>query len=296
MLMQGKPMIRVLKSNPYQNLHEFFDLNGVRPQIFETTANKAIALEGRMGTRFQLPAFAFEDATGQVIRQGTIKLFVKEVFSKAEMVLTGKFSTAEDQMMVSGGMMYIRATQGEQELQLCRTIEVMVPTVYQPPSPLPMRLFGESQATSRSVLLKQAFDWKELSKKNIRIKKKAERSYYYFKTKRLGWLSCNHPLKLNRKLSMLSAKYHCKYGSMDQQIAFLLFENHNTVVRMYPQGQSFTSFNIPVGEPAQMIVLGLKQEQLFWGQLPIGHTLNSVYLVHLDAVDEQTVLNGLAKL
>lgn len=291
MLMQQNPVIRLLKSNPYQNLHEFFEQNGVRPQIFNLDAHKEQSIHGRLGTRFHIPAFAFKNEKGQTVK-GKVQLFIKEVFTKSEMVLANKFSTTEDRLMNSNGQIFISTKLDDQELILDRAIQIELPVQRKLNNTTAIKLFSESEATARSVNLEHAFDWKAQTKKSLNIIKDVAEKFFSFSIDHLGWYSCNNMLEKKGR-SMFSIKYTSTYGALDQKVAFLVLKDWNTVVRMYPKGQGFTSFNIPKNISAEIIILGIKQEQLFMGNLTIPNISNSIYLVQIEPVNEEKVMNTL---
>lgn len=288
MLMQQNPVIRLLKSNPYQNLDEFFELNGVRPQIFNFYTHKEQFIHGRLGTRFHIPAFAFKNEKGQTIK-GEVQLFIKEVFSKSEMILANKFSTTEDRLMNSNGQIFISAKLEDQLLVLDRAIQIELPLQRKLNNATVVRLFSESEATTRAFNLEHAFDWKPQNNKSISVISDIAERFFSFSIHHLGWFSCNNMLEKKGR-SMLSIKYSSNYGVLDHKAAFLVLKDWNTVVRMYPKGQGFTSFNIPKDIAAEIIILGIKQEQLFMGNLAVPNISNSIYLVPIEAVNEEKVM------
>ncbi len=70
------------------------------------------------GTSVSIPANAFCYADGTAAQDGEIQINIKEVFSYVDMVDNFLFTQTSDQMLETGGMIYIEAMQDDQILQL----------------------------------------------------------------------------------------------------------------------------------------------------------------------------------
>ena len=288
-------MMRLLQSNPYSSLKEFFDQNGVRPQIVDLDSSKAYSIKGRKGSIFYISNNAFLDSEGN-LPKGKIEFYFKEIFNRSEMVLSNKFSTSADQFMESLAQIYIQASYNGELLKLREPIHIQLPHLELAKGQNNPRLFQASKATSKAFSFDQAFDWQRVPKRGISLKKEGKERFYSFQVERMNWYACNVQPSKKQKQDMLSIKYHCKWGGLEQGVAFLFFQKHNAVARMYPQGQSFTSFNIPHSESVYAIIIGVKEEQLFWGELFIPKISNMTHILEVKPKNEAHVLQRLASL
>jgi hypothetical protein len=61
---------------------------------------------------------------------------------------------------------------------------------------------------------------------------------------------------------MVSVRTTCREGELDDQIALIAFRDLRAVARMYPAGNKFTLFNVPVRLPVRLLAIGLRGGQL----------------------------------
>merc|ERR1719173_11887 len=103
-----------------------------RTQVFSVNANKHIFIVGAHGTRLTCGANNFEYERGGVVK-GEIQIEMIEVFNQADMILLDKATSGvtEDgtaiDALISGGEIFVRATQGDAEVNLIKPMRVKVP-------------------------------------------------------------------------------------------------------------------------------------------------------------------------
>lgn len=96
---------------------DFWANHQVPAQSFSGNAGTGFIITGSKGTKLNFPANAFVDASGNVIN-GNVTVTLKEVLSKKDVLLSGVFTEASGELLVSGGEIEVKARQGNNELQV----------------------------------------------------------------------------------------------------------------------------------------------------------------------------------
>jgi hypothetical protein len=97
-------------------------------QSFTINAGEDALVKGKGGTQLFIPKNMFEDLSGNPV-SGEIKIELKEVLTRADMVLSNLFTTHKNEALESGGMVYIDVKQGDMKLRIRedKAIEIAVP-------------------------------------------------------------------------------------------------------------------------------------------------------------------------
>ena len=102
-------------------------------QVFTINNDTKTTIEGKDGTKLEIPANAFVDAFGNPV-QGTVEITLKEAVTTEDIVLGGMYTMTEDgAILESKGMINVTASQGNTELELNSKskIKVELPTTYE---------------------------------------------------------------------------------------------------------------------------------------------------------------------
>lgn len=89
--------------------------NGSKQVTMNTTSG--ISFYGNSGTRYQFPAQCFVDAAGQVV-SGNVNISVVEYVRKSDMIFSGVLPISNGEPLVSGGEIYVNATQNGRQLYM----------------------------------------------------------------------------------------------------------------------------------------------------------------------------------
>ena len=292
---QATQALRLQPVHSYNSFAEFFSANGVNTQIHTIDPSRHTVLVGQKGTRFTIFPYSMIDASG-TIQKDPIDFHFKEVFTKSEMVLSNKVTTSEDRLLESSGQIWVQAFKNGTPLQLKTSIGVQLPVRNNLANPLGSRLFCGSLAITRTFSENTAFDWRLSTSKAPSITKLFQQKYFEFKIDSFNWYNCDAFYAKRAKKTMVSIQIKQGFSTFDELVAFLLFRNSNAVTRMYANGQRFTSFNIPAKKAANVLVMGLKNGQLFSSinaLNKIGSQLLSVSLVPTSTLGLKEVLNAL---
>jgi len=89
-------------------------------QPFPIYNDRDTVIETKAGIVFAIPAGSFLDANGKKVK-GAIQLDIREAMDAAAIIQSGLSTTSGDQLLETGGMFYINASQGDQPLQIDST-------------------------------------------------------------------------------------------------------------------------------------------------------------------------------
>lgn len=118
-------MVYQKKEAPYSNLSNHFDLTSFDIPYPERNTN----IKAPYGTIIEIEgsSFIYKNTKETVSKPITIKL--KEFYKKSEFIeYKLSTSTTDDKMLESGGMIYLEAWEGNQELELAKEITIKFPT------------------------------------------------------------------------------------------------------------------------------------------------------------------------
>lgn len=285
--------VRTLDGALFRSLEEFLVNRGAQRQYYTLDPNQKTTIEGLRGTRIHFPARALADGHGQLVKN-VVQVELIELFTPAEMVLANRHSTAEDQLLESGGQVAIFAYQAGKPLYLQQSIAVEVPVWRKPQNPLALSLFEQSISTMRTFSAASLSDWKRMEHQLIKTSKTKDGKYNLFTIDRFNWYQCSYQLprpKL-RKKGMVSV-YPLGVRSLDDQLGFLIFSKINTVARMYWSGSHFTALNIPAQFSAEVVLLGLKNGRLFLGRNRFRKASDKTSRVHLHPCSQMDIIDAL---
>lgn len=276
-------------SVPTRNLDKFFAEHRAAGQDFTIDPTRRTTLVGSQGTRLTIAPNAFLDSSGWPVR-GQVILSLREVFSRLDMVLSGLTNTSEDRILESAGQLLLKAHGEEDQLSLAIPIAIDLPLQSGLDNPLASQLFsgGVSQTSSFGSGLR--FDWKSVKTKNIQLKTLGDRKYLHFLIDELNWWNCTSFFHRRRSRIMMSLRWSAAGQPVEDLAAFLVFQDFNAVVRMYPSRHGFSSWNIPKEVTARVILLGYSGEQLLMGKSPWAPTSSQPIHVELENTSKDAVL------
>ncbi|MCB9223378.1 MAG: hypothetical protein R2780_11665 [Crocinitomicaceae bacterium] len=102
-------------------------------QVFKIDPNQQNVVKGKNGTMVIIPENAFEDKEGNIINS-KVTISLKEAITLEDIVFGGLHTmTSDNQVLMSKGMIEIRATKGRHQLGLRdnKSLTVVIPTKYE---------------------------------------------------------------------------------------------------------------------------------------------------------------------
>lgn len=289
----SNPVVRTLSGSPYRSFNEFFAKNKVSFQSFLINPARRTTIISEGGTRFTFFPFSLCDVFGNPVQE-EVEIRLLEVFTRSEMLRSARVTTSQDRLLETAGQLYIQASQNLLSVELRQAVKVEMPVNEDLRNPLAMRLYAGSTSTTRPYSSEKGFDWEPLTDKSLKIKKINGRKYFSFELDRFHWFSCNHLFARRANRTMVSTRMIFPGRELDDQAAFLVFRDVNAVARLYPAGNKFTIFNVPVNMPASILTLGLERGQLFFGMSAIEKISSQLVNVEMHPVTEAVLLERLS--
>lgn len=278
----------------FQSLEAFLASKGPQKQYFRIDPTRENLITGNRGTRLHIPPFALVSSTAQYAK-GPVDIELVELFQASEMILANRPSTSEDRLLEMGGQLAVFAHQQGGLLTLDRPLEVELPVCSQTHNPLAMQLFEHSKPTMRAFSAQTNFDWRLVRGAKVGLQRLNGVKYHVFSIDAFNWYHCSHFLPSKKRKVMVSV-YPVGVRALDEQLAFLAFRDINTVARMYWSGSHFSALNIPAHSSAEVIVLGLKQGQLFLGRNRFRKAKQKTLNVHLRHCSQMDIIDALQDL
>lgn len=295
MTTRSDSVAKALRHRPPSMLASFLAGKEIKTFIQTIDADRLTTIVSSNGVRFTFSPFCFSDLSGRQI-YGEVQIHLREVFGKSQMVLANLGATSENRLLESAGQFHLQATQNGKPLELTQPINVYMPVIPSLSNKVAVKLFSGSFSTMLGFNDDNIFDWRLVDDRPLPFRKVVDKKYFHFEINEFNWYGCHYfyPKKTTR--TMVGARAVSAIDAFDDQAAFLVFDNIPSVVRMYDNGNGFTALNIPVNLPAKVILLALKDEQLYFGTHAMVLTQSQKVHVELEPVSEELLLQKLRQL
>lgn len=263
---------------------EFKARYSVPTQKFSGTAGTAFSITGQKGIKIDFPSNAFLDSEGNPVT-GNISLTLKEVLSKKDIVLSGKMTESNGQLLVSGGEFEILASKDGQKLKLNPEASVIT-RVPQTLSADPMDLFVFAPGIAGDST------WAQVQKRVIEVE-----DFYQFTLPAFGWINCDYFYSDARPKTTITVSpvYSGSVPSIKSQSVYMIFEDMNTVAGLpfnldINKHQSYLN-SMPIGLTAKLAIISVDtSDRIYFGETTITvsadlHTNIPVSLASQDVLD-----------
>ncbi|WP_417602206.1 hypothetical protein [Owenweeksia hongkongensis] len=232
-------------SNSIAQIEGFLANNAPIKQTFQLNAASYNTVRGAEGTSINIPYNAFVDANGNPV-SGNFTFELQEIFSPADMIFTGKMTSSGGRTLVSGGEMYINATQGGADLQLApgKSLDISVPSCNYDSE---MDLFvGNGQDGDD-------FDWVPETNSVVYQCQDSlnpcQTNYCFNITDLFNWINCDYFFNDPRPLTEVEIQVPAGYDQQNTQV-YAYIPSINSITRTSFQNGSFWitgGYKMPVG-------------------------------------------------
>lgn len=243
------------------SLAEFNSRFSVATQKFNGTAGAAFSITGAKGMKFDFPANAFLDASGNPIT-GNVVISLKEVLSKRDIVLSGKVTQSNGHLLITGGEFQILASQNGQALKLnpAVAVDVKVPTTLNT-DPMDLFVWGPTAAADSTWVLDQ------------KARVASSTNFYQFNLPSFGWINCDYFYNNPNPKTTITASpvYAGAAPSIKDQRAYMVFDDIKSVAGLPFQlsinkHQSYLN-SMPIGLKGKLIILSTDvNDVIYFGQ------------------------------
>ncbi len=121
---EQQPQLATQNSRPL--ISDFYKKYGVKSQFFVIDANMESSVTGEKGTEVLFPAKCFTNSLGDTVT-GSIQIELREILSRADMVLSNATTMSNDLPLVSAGEVLILPMQGNEKLNYAKPIKISIP-------------------------------------------------------------------------------------------------------------------------------------------------------------------------
>lgn len=242
-------------------LAEFNNKFAVPAQKFNGTGGAAFSITGAKGMKFDFPANSFIDASGNPV-SGNVVVSLKEVLSKRDIVLSGKVTQSNGQLLISGGEFQILASQNGQALKLnpAVAVAVKVPTTFNT-DPMDLFVWAPTAASDSTWILDQ------------KSRVSSSTDFYQFNLPNFGWINCDYFYNNPNPKTTITASpiYVGASPSIKDQRAYMVFDDIKSVaglpfVLAINKHQSYLN-SMPVGLKGKLIILSTDvNDVIYFGQ------------------------------
>jgi len=262
-----------------QAMADFRKEHGPAFENFTVDAAAGAVLTSSSGTTYTIPAGAFQTKAGAAVT-GSVTVSVKEVNSAADMILSDKPTLTRDgKMLISYGEFFIKAAQGNQDLQLKKDSGIKVAVRAKPNGQEIPMWSGDSTTTttlsgynhlnvavtlSIQTPVRSGILWDQLSTNGYAFFNGSNGTLNFTIDSLVQWRNCDAIVSNSDPRTTVLGYFASHYNSATQQdymgdqptILYFKPHNQNTLIKLYdvilnaPAGyQGFYSYqnSMPIG-------------------------------------------------
>ncbi len=241
-------------------IDRFFKNNQKTSQIFVINAQKQNTLKGNDGTVIKIAPNSFVTKDGEIVK-GDVEFELKEVYDRSSMVTSNAHTVCNDVPLVSGGEMYMGATQGDQPLMLASNTPIAVEMPAN--SKEPMQLFyGKPD--------RNTVNWNLANNNSVSpvLNSNSSTGYSYnFSSNSMNWLNCDRFIRSDKPSTKVNVRVSVQYDTTNTAI-FMVFTGQNTVTKfdhftkldrlaedLNPSVFDTRWYSVPVGSDVTIVAL-----------------------------------------
>lgn len=245
---------------------EFFKKIAPPMQIFTISAGQNQVVTGEKGTKIYFFYNSLKKKDGTILTSGDVKVVLQEMLTGPEMILANKTTTSNGKLLVSGGQIYIKAYQGNDELLInpAANPEVDIPAN----TPDNMSLFKGNLKENDFLKGDTVINWVADSTP-VRRGQDSFRVAFNFPLDSFRYINCDY--FYNQSAPLTDIKVTIPSGFADTSVAlFVYFPSINSVARAHTFNsitQSFSlgdSYKVPVGLNVKFLFVGKKGSQFYY--------------------------------
>jgi len=289
------PRVHTYSGSPYRTLEEFFLKHRPAEQIFKLNAARCTTIVGQKGTRLTFPANALSTTTGQLI-EGNVQVRLTEVTNPLEGLLAARPTSSEDRVVDAVRQIQLTIFKDGSPLQLRAPVSVEIPMREDIRHPINVQLFTRSIPTVRAVRSNVFFDWRELKKAHVKVRKVGEKRYCEFEIKRCSWYQCGHLYARRSSKVMVTAKIIASTKAFESSEAFLWLDGSHVLTKLYSNLRQFSGLNIPAAASGHIIAFGMSEGQLHFGTARLKKAADKLLHIYMEPMPEAKIIEAIAHL
>ena len=264
------------KGDRYASFFDLIEQNKVKPYEVKIDPRENNEFEGPAGTVVRIPGDALVDQSGSPVT-GPVSVFLREFYSRMDIVLSGINTNTNNQMLVTGGAIELKASRNGQPLQLADGAGIVAafPTAntanqtngYEDK----MQLFASEDDPE---VPGTPFTWQLANDIPARIDSNAGSTPgFILNNLQLGWSNCDalYTIPASERTQFevnLSKAADGPLTGGPESSVYLLVKDLSTVINLYTRnGPAYTTYvgSVPMGLEATLVAISVINDQLYFG-------------------------------
>lgn len=256
-------------------------------QNFEGKSNQEIVITGKEGTKITIPKNSLMKTNGKYA-VGKIKIELKEFYKKSDMVLANLHTMSDKQMLESGGMVFISATNNGEELQLKKNSKMTIEfasknnksdmqVFYGHPKGKEIdwstnskdenveiqsesyMMFVTTNSITFDTISSRFSEKRNFKRDSANAKKISTLDKTVLESGKLGWINCDRFYKEGNKTQLI-VNTDLKYKPEIR----LIFKDINAVMSGYlDKDKKFVFGDIPIGRKATLVAFSIVEDETY---------------------------------
>ncbi|UPT71800.1 MAG: OmpA family protein [Flavobacterium sp. JAD_PAG50586_2] len=259
-------------------------------QNFEGKSHQDIEITGKEGTKIKIPKNSLLKANGKYV-VGKIKVELKEFYKKSDMVLANLHTMSNKEMLESGGMISVTATNNGEKLELKKNSKMTIEFASKN-NKSDMQVFyghpknkeidwntnpkmkpieeGDTEVGGYMMFVRKnkngvisdtliSRETRNFKRDSATVKKIATLDKTILESGKLGWINCDRFYKEGNKINLF-VETDLKYKPEVR----LVFKDINAIMAGYlDKDKKFVFNNIPIGKKATLVAFSTFEEQSY---------------------------------
>ena len=258
-----------------------FSANRKYIQTFRRSPQTEMVINGKKGTIVRIPPNSFVDSDGKIVKsEVTIELI--EIYTKSDMILNNVQTISDQELLETGGMIYIVATSqnGKLELKKNSFYTVKFPTDKKQKD---MNIFY-GDTTSANINWQQAD--KNFQSDATYIENEKEVNKYIFNPTRFGWINCDRFIGKTETTNLI----------VDASDAFrvnfyLVFKDIKSIMNVEIQNNVIQFRNVPIGRTATIVAFKKTDQETLYSSKTVKIKENQTVSIIMEKITDEEFTN-----
>jgi hypothetical protein len=274
-------------------------------QRFVIAPHETQSIMGRLGTRILFPANAFVYSWGAPVFE-EVEIELKEVMSKRDAVRENLTTTLSDSFRESGGMLYLNASSGGENVYLHRDSPALVTMPRSQNASLKgagiyigQRLNNENinwqitDAQLQGLVKEPNILMRRFARKNKAENGEGDKiTFFQFEIAELGWINCEKAFSVpQEETTQLSIQMQ---ADPTVEVKAVL-KNHNSVLPVFRKGDTYLA-TVPSKEKVTLVGFYQKGDEYFFAKAKVKPEKESEVQLTFEKRSMQEIKKALRKL
>ena len=241
-------------------------------QSFSVSAGQTKTIVGSKGTNITFYPTTFKKKDGTILTSGNVTVVLQEMLSGPDMMLTGKTTTSNGKILISGGQFYINATLNGEQLLINSDAkpQTKIPSFQ---NTIDMNVFIGNIKTNDSLEGDTSINW-EIGKDSIVQKRDSIYNSsgiitfdwnYSFGFEKFGYYNCDQFYDWSAPRTEIKVKTPEGFDHTNTQV-YVYFKSINSVIKLEGYDKNTQTFFInhataPIGLNVTIVVVSKKDNK-----------------------------------